>query len=386
MKKIEGFLQKMGASKEKTSAYAEKIVKILAIVVVIIILLILSQLAVFYGIFVWIGTKISVLTGLDQFITKGIAFLLMAILFGTPLGSFIWSFTPVPQKNKKRKRAVFLIILAILSFAAFFASQNVYFNVRTGQAEKYYSIGVDGKYVFYSKPGYDPITGDELLPVTKEIIRRSLTDRSVFNYQSIRSNSTDYYQKTNENGEIEGMPRSAVFYPIVFFNNSNKNLYLCVTAGPDTNDKVMVYRISSKTLQSISLIEGAHYYAWVDVNGAQQGSRQLQKMYAPLLFYLDGQEYRTENSFLLEALHPKNGKVFLINENYWVSCTSLSELKKSEKLEKKEKFWKTAENVGKGVMITVLLTIVCFVVSLPFIGLARLIKKTNKISDKKPKK
>ena len=67
-----------------------------------------------------------------------------------------------------------LIAFALLCFASCFLSKNVFFNPNTGAPLKYYSITPDGEYKFYSSGGFDPVTGDTLKIVTKEIVLKYL--------------------------------------------------------------------------------------------------------------------------------------------------------------------------------------------------------------------
>lgn len=177
MEKDHDFLQKMEAGKGIIAQMGEKVLKVVVVVFTIVILLILLQFAAFYGMFSIIETKVRVLTGLDSFLAKGIAFVLMAGFFGTSFGGLVWSFFPFPQKNKKRNRFIFLSVVAIFFFLSYFASQNVYFNSEDGTPMKYYSIR-NGGYLFSSSGGYDTVTGDKFLPVTREVVASYLNSQS----------------------------------------------------------------------------------------------------------------------------------------------------------------------------------------------------------------
>lgn len=170
MKELDGFLQNLEKNGTLTK-WGEKIAKAVVAVLIVIVLIILAQIGMFIGIFNWLEGIVRTTTGLDAILAKAVAFLLLALLFSTPLSGFIWSFLPIPGKNKKRNRLISLSVLSILFFGSYFLSRDVYFNPETGEPVKYYSITSNGEYKFFSSDGYDPITGDKLKPVSSEMIR-----------------------------------------------------------------------------------------------------------------------------------------------------------------------------------------------------------------------
>jgi len=127
----------------------------------------------FWSIFSWLQNIIQQTTGLDASLAKGLAAILMAFIVLFPLGKLAMAFTPVPQKNKGLYRSYIFIAIAIFSLFIYFGSRNTYFNPKTGEPLKYYSISPTGTYKFFSEPGYDPETGDKLRVVTKEIVLKS---------------------------------------------------------------------------------------------------------------------------------------------------------------------------------------------------------------------
>ena len=190
MKKINEFLQKTEDGKGSPSSFGAKVVKVIAIIIVIFFLIVFLQIFAFFGMFNWLETQVHTLTGLDMYLVKGISFILFALFFGTPLSSFVRSFLPIPQKDKKRKRFILLSILAILFFGVYFASRNVYFNSENGTPMKYYSIGPNGEYNFYSSDGYDPVTGDKLRQVDK---------KTVIKYLNVSATPKNIEPKSKEN-------------------------------------------------------------------------------------------------------------------------------------------------------------------------------------------
>lgn len=143
------------------------------VLVAIIAVLTGANILFFWSIFSWLHGQVQVMTGMDPQLAKGVAAIFMAIFVAVPLGLMILSFSPIPFKNKGAYRSIFFLLAAGLFLLTYFGGKDTYFNPKTGEVVKYYSIRPNGEYLFYSEPGYDPVTGDKLLPVTKDIISKS---------------------------------------------------------------------------------------------------------------------------------------------------------------------------------------------------------------------
>jgi hypothetical protein len=153
-----------------------KIVKmVLAAVIAVAIMIALitgSNILFFWSMFNWLQNTISIVPAMDASLAKGIAAFLVALIVMLPLGKMTLSFTPIPQKNKSLYRSLMFIFVGIFFLFMYLGTEKVYFNPQTGLPMKYYSIGIDGKVCLSPVPGYNPETGDKLLPVTKEIIQK----------------------------------------------------------------------------------------------------------------------------------------------------------------------------------------------------------------------
>lgn len=266
MKEIKEFLQNLEMSKLLTK-FGEKAAKVILVVVVILVLLVLAQIGMFFGIFNWLENIARTVTGLDAMLAKAIAFLLMALLFGTPLSGFVWSFLPIPQKHKKRKRFIFLAVLGVMFFGAYFASQNVYFNPNTGEPVKYYSIGPDGKYKFSSSKGYDPVTGEKLKPVTKEVTAKNYSGES-----------TDGLTKKDDSrflaeGKIDSPQMYEKKYTVEFSNKQKRGIFFCFTRGHDGLKGTDVIFVPAGETVGVSLTEGRHLLAFLDTEFNGLGHR-----------------------------------------------------------------------------------------------------------------
>ena len=127
----------------------------------------------FWSIFDWAQTGIRVVTGLDGQLAKDFAAIVIAAAVMLPFGKVVLSFTPIPQKRKGLYRSLIFIGMAAFFLFIYFGGKEIYFDVKTGKPLKYYSITPDGKYQFYTEPGFDPLTGDKLKAVTKEVALKS---------------------------------------------------------------------------------------------------------------------------------------------------------------------------------------------------------------------
>lgn len=330
MKKIGEILQDMEGKNGTLTPLGDKITKMLAIGLVVVVLLFVLLVVSSIGMFNWLELKIRVATGFDDFLAKGLSFLILAIFFGTPLGGFVWSFLPVPQKNKKRKRFIFLSFLAFSFIASYFTSKNVYFNPENGKPLKYFSIGLNGEYNFSNSDGYDPITGDKLQQVDKATIVQYLKGSS--------SPDNNYVVGVGENALI-GLEKNARFYPVEFKNKTEKNLYLCITFKDDVNGGVIIQRIAAKQKIRLNLMEGKHYFGYIDNNGTAYGERsghflfKRQTILTPSSNYfdvmIDGRLYNLTTTFCLDVSVSNN------------QCVSLKErgVTHNKEWDDKQDFW-----------------------------------------------
>lgn len=113
----------------------------------------------------WIAHKLVNATGIDIWLARGIAALIVI--------PFIYIITLVFSWKKSKRRAgiaLLAITTAIICFGMFHISQDIYFSFKTGEAMKYYIITPQGEYKFSSSPGYDPVWGIKYTKVTPEVI------------------------------------------------------------------------------------------------------------------------------------------------------------------------------------------------------------------------
>jgi|GEM_PF-6700451 hypothetical protein len=307
MKKIENHLHKLEEEKnEPMSSFGKTAIKVVIVSIVVVVLICFAQIEVFVVILNWLQSEVRLMTGLDAFLAKGIALILMAFVFGTPLGGSIWSFSPIPQKNKKRKRFVFLSALAALFFIIFFTSKDVYFNPETGKPIKYYSISPDGGYKISSSDGYNSITGEKLKLVNKKIATENYLGKSA---------------QILTKGKTDGQGMYEEKYVVKFSNEQKRGIFFCFTEGHDGLSGATVIFIPTGKTISVSLTEGQHLIAFIDTEFNEHGVRDEGKILAKSHFTQDsiGKLYLKIGNhnkliyqkFLLQVLAEKNQKVSL---------------------------------------------------------------------------
>lgn len=151
------------------------------------------------------------------------------------------SFLPLPQKNKNLYRAIFFVSLAVIFFGAYLLAPEVYFDRKTGQPVKYYSLRSDGTYKVFSDSGFDPETGDTLKPVTKEVIKKIMEQRG--------NNSS------TKNGMVINQFSGTIFFAVSegkkSFNGNFRN----------------IFKILPEDTLFIDLSEGTHYFTIFDIDG-----------------------------------------------------------------------------------------------------------------------
>jgi len=242
MKKIDSLTEKGDFDKMTLWRKAE----IGAVALVIFIILVgTGHIGVILYVFGWLENKVRVATGFDMLLVKGITATLISLLLILPIGGLILSFFPVPQKDKKIKRSAVFAIFAILCFATFLSSSNVFFNPTTGQPLKYYSVAPNGEYKFYSSAGYDPVTGDKLQTINKKVVLEYL----------------------NQSPEESGMEANLSSYSGTINNQTAKTICLFIAPKLNSNNLSIVKLIAPQTKMLISLTEGTHSFALINTDG-----------------------------------------------------------------------------------------------------------------------
>lgn len=245
MKKIESF--------EKDDKKSFNILKVLIVATILLVvflaLIITGQFIFLFQVFGWIQHQVRIYTGADMLIANGISAILMAIIFALPIWGFIKSFLPFPQKHKKIHRVSTFVCFALFFFALYFSSQDVFFNPDNGEPLKYYATAPNGEYKFYSSGGYDPITGDTLRRVTREIVV------NYFNQASSESNPGG--------SSIETILNS---YPGSISNLTPKTICLFIAPRLNSNNLSIVKLIHPHSKIIISLTEGTHSFALLNTD------------------------------------------------------------------------------------------------------------------------
>lgn len=297
------------------SKLLRKILIGLIIVVIFLILLAAGQITFLLQLFGWIENKVRMFTGLDMLLVRGITAILMATILILPIGGFILSFFPVPQKNKKWKQFTVLMVFAALFFASYFSSQNVFFDPGTGTPMKYYSISPSGEYKFYSSAGYDPLTGDSLLGVDRDVVLKY-----------IKNNGSQSPEQ--EGAKTLGIAKEAESYSVNFFNDTGETLFLCISKKLETSQddgSSGYYRIKTKGSVILTLLEGEHLFGVLDINGHNkpfkcQDSRPFVEpqtsMYGDMTVEANGMIYRLDPVYKIKIYPDNNLSVHMEDDKF----------------------------------------------------------------------
>jgi hypothetical protein len=331
MKKLENITENEGFNLSKV---VRQIVITVIVIILFAILFATGQILFLIQIFTWIESQVRAFTGLDSLLAKAISVLIMGVLLALPLWAFIFSFLPVPQKNKRGKRLIVMSVFALMFVASFFASKQVYFNPDSGKPMKYYSISPEGEYKFSTSDGYDPVTGDKLQPITKDIVIKHLdkkeevdgvisrvkkslqenrrlsddeqaaleTEQAVLREKEVRDAIASGNSIRLDIKNFSGIEKTADFYQIKVFNDLTEKVYFVVSAKIESEDETQAFALPAKSSLSLSLCEGNHYFSFLDVNGHQIRRASLSHFanYNSYIFCtINGQQYDSSSNHIV---------------------------------------------------------------------------------------
>jgi hypothetical protein len=153
------------------SKYFKIIVLLLLIIVITIPLIEMIYLLGIRGLFNHFADKIINTTGINQYLAKAIIILLMIPL----LWSFKWT---ISLSSQKRRTGYTIVAgyICIFYFTMFFMTKEQKFDFTTGEAIKYYAVTPEG-IRYFDAPGYDPKYGIPLKPVDQGVARSETFNR-----------------------------------------------------------------------------------------------------------------------------------------------------------------------------------------------------------------
>ncbi len=167
--------------KEDILRYAKQGGKILLAFLVIVIVLIIAgylfidafRVVLVLKTFNYVVQNIVNVSGMSTWLAKGLVLLILI--------PFIWAIKTLVKigffkrdKQKKEKRISQLIVLvyiALFFFSMYLLGRNTYFNHATNEPSKFYTVTPEG-IRFFDSPGFDPVYGKELKPVTPQLIEQ----------------------------------------------------------------------------------------------------------------------------------------------------------------------------------------------------------------------
>ena len=122
------------------------------------------EIYVIYKVFSYVASKIVDISGINQWLVKGIVIIALIPL--------IWVIPRIYRgKHKKIARAIGLLYVAVFFLTLYFVSKDVKFTHSTGEALKWYVITPQGIKYFDSE-GFDPDTGKKAQKVTPEVMAK----------------------------------------------------------------------------------------------------------------------------------------------------------------------------------------------------------------------
>ncbi len=158
-----------GDNKNQIGYFIAKYAKVLILLALVILISIpLIELMYLFGIrglFNHFADKITTTTGTNQYLAKAIITLMMIPL----LWSFKWTFSISSQKRRTGYSIVAFYIL-IFYVSMFFLTKEQKFDFATGKAMQYYALTPEGVR-YFDAPGYDPKYGIPLKPVDQGVAR-----------------------------------------------------------------------------------------------------------------------------------------------------------------------------------------------------------------------
>ena len=191
---------------------------------------------------------------------------------------------------------------------------------------KYFSVGVNGEYNFSNADGYDPVTGDKLKQVDKNTVVKYLKEKT----------PSETVEETKVVKEVEsvnvnidkqtliGLEKNARFYPVEFKNVTERNFILCISATADVNKLIIVQKIDVGQSVKLSLMEGQHFFSYIDNNGKCYGERGTSEFFKRTILTrsentlnvsIDNQAYYLEKTFSLNVLASDNQIITLKEDN-----------------------------------------------------------------------
>jgi len=315
MEKINPSPGKNGSA-PKNDTNLPRIVKTIIVAIILLVLLLIliatGQLLFFYQMFGWIQYRIRGLTGSDMLIANAITAILMAIILTFPFWGFLRSFLPFPQKHKKLYRASAFLIFAIFMVAAYFFSQDVFFDANTGEPMKYYTISPNGQYRFNSSGGYDYTTGDTFKVVTRDVVLEYLA-------QEDKTPNTE-----DKKLPINNIEKSLFSYQGQIENSTHKTVCLMIAPHLNSDDLALFRTIPPKKSLIISLVEGTHLCTILNADGKEillkPQKNNLSKIINSTVSYktLTQHEYNMREDDNMGKLKKNNGAQYGIWRLYYL--------------------------------------------------------------------
>jgi hypothetical protein len=215
-------------TKEDVLKYARQFGKFLIAIVVIAVILIIAgyifidsfKIVLVLKVFNYVVQNIVNISGMNTWLAKGLVVLVLI--------PFIWAIKTIVKigifKREKQKKGkivaqfIVVIYIALFFFSMYFLGRDTYFGHKIGDPTKYYAVTPEG-IRFFDSPGFDPVYGKELKPVTPNLIeqyrrsqkglqpkRISITENTEFFDSITREPKVWYYKDAEGNYDFFDQP------------------------------------------------------------------------------------------------------------------------------------------------------------------------------------
>jgi len=156
MKKLKKNIKEKEQSHKSHKKLARHVIALVICVLAILSLIKFGTVLFLLPIWNWIAHSIISATGLNVWLAKAMAALLIVPLIYIAVLVFSLS-------KKKRKIGIVLlsIAIALICMSMFLMTKDTYFSLKSGEATKWYIVTPHGDYKFSTSPGFDPVWGKE---------------------------------------------------------------------------------------------------------------------------------------------------------------------------------------------------------------------------------
>lgn len=152
-------------------------------VLTVISLVVFGRVLFFVPVWIWLSNYLANSAAVDIWLARAIASVILL-----PFLWFISLLFSFKREKRKQGIILFLVASLMFCLAMFLISKNIYFSPETGEARKWYIEMPNGEYKFSDSPGFDPVWGIEYKKVNQEVVKSHKTQDQEGSYASGNQN------------------------------------------------------------------------------------------------------------------------------------------------------------------------------------------------------